>query len=125
MHNPKPLSVRVICSIQIHRDADVACLAESGYAATGEREFVQANDAEDFPDVFLINLIPSEGDGFALTTKIRALSERVGILVVISQAVRSHKVQALLSGADNFIVRPYTKQELLATVAGLSRRLRN
>lgn len=117
-------SIRVLAGSTDQRDADVACLRAAGYEVSTAEASAEIGAASAFPDIFLVNVSPREGDGFALTQKIRAISEKVGVLLVISAAMGSEKTRAFTSGADNFLTRPYQAQELLAVVVSLSRRLR-
>jgi len=43
--------------------------------------------------------------------------------MVISTEDRDHRIKAFLSGADNYILRPYEVEELFAIVKNLARRV--
>jgi DNA-binding response OmpR family regulator len=60
-------------------------------------------------------------DGFAMLERIRDLSD-VPVLMLTSRAQELEKVRALKAGADDYVVKPFGRQELLARVQALLRR---
>jgi two-component system, OmpR family, KDP operon response regulator KdpE len=65
------------------------------------------------PDLVLLDLGLPDGDGIALTRKIREWS-RVPILVVSARGREADKVEALDAGADDYLTKPFGMNELLA-----------
>jgi DNA-binding response OmpR family regulator len=61
------------------------------------------------------------GDGCMLASRIREASSKIGILVIISEVDEMSGTIAFKSGADNYLFRPYRKEELLAIIGSLSR----
>lgn len=102
---------------------DVAALHQNGYETTGIPSEAELNICTDSPDMVLINLSGTDGDPFALAENVLQTSPQMDLLLAISVDNEDDKTRAYLSGADNYLVRPYESDELLAVVKGLSRRL--
>lgn len=74
-------------------------------------------------DLILIDLnLPGE-NGFALARRVRAAQPQIGIIMVTARASPSDKQLGYLSGADIYIAKPISNEELCAAVASLGRRL--
>ena len=73
------------------------------------------------PDVVITDLAMPEIDGIELCRSIRSFS-RVPIVVLSVKGDERAKVQALDSGADDYVTKPFGMSELLARVRALLRR---
>src|SRR5437763_5294361 len=73
------------------------------------------------PDVVITDLAMPEMGGIELCSKIREFS-RVPIVVLSVKGDEHAKVQALDSGADDYVTKPFGMSELLARVRALLRR---
>jgi DNA-binding response OmpR family regulator len=76
---------------------------------------------EEAPDLVLLDLAMPGPDGFSVTGQIRALGD-APILVVSGESGEPAKVRALDLGADDYLVKPFGKQELLARISAVMRR---
>ncbi len=77
------------------------------------------------PDMVITDLSMPEMDGLELTRAIRAISE-IPIIVLSVREQEPIKVAALDEGADDYVTKPFSMQELLARVrANLRKGLRN
>lgn len=76
---------------------------------------------EEQPDVVLLDLAMPGPDGFTVAGRIRAESD-VPILVVSGESAEAAKVRALGIGADDYLVKPFGRAELLARIAAVMRR---
>ena len=75
-------------------------------------------------DLMLIDLnLPGE-DGISLARRIRQGQPDIGIIMLTARGKVSEKLQGYESGADIYLTKPTTMQELTATVLALSRRLK-
>ena len=76
---------------------------------------------EETPDVVLLDLAMPGPDGFSVAGQIRALGD-APILVVSGESGEPAKVRALEIGADDYLVKPFGKAELLARITAVMRR---
>jgi two-component system KDP operon response regulator KdpE len=75
------------------------------------------------PDVVLLDLMLPEIDGMELCRAIRERSP-VGIIVVSARRGERDKVRALNMGADDYMTKPFSIEELLARITATLRRTR-
>jgi DNA-binding response OmpR family regulator len=73
------------------------------------------------PDLVLLDLAMPGPDGFSVTGRIRALGP-TPVVVVSGESSESAKVRALELGADDYLVKPFGKAELLARINAVMRR---
>jgi len=101
-------------------------------AATGA-EIVQAADGiaawetylaeEGEFDLALLDIMMPEMDGLELAQRIREQNPRIGIIFLSAKSQEDDKVQGLLSGADDYITKPFSPSELRARVESVLRRV--
>ncbi|MBX3745896.1 MAG: response regulator transcription factor [Verrucomicrobiae bacterium] len=100
------------------------CLARHGYrvftASDGERGLTLATDGK--PDLILLDLMLPRLDGFALCRHLRRLGFNSPILVLTARSSVQDRVRGLDLGADDYLVKPFSREELLARVRALLRR---
>ena len=75
------------------------------------------------PDIILLDLMLPEIDGFDLCRQVRERSS-VGVIVVSARGGDRDKVAALNLGADDYMTKPFSIEELLARIAATLRRTR-
>src|SRR6202142_4429156 len=75
------------------------------------------------PDIVLLDLTLPEIDGFELCQLIRERSA-VAIIVVSARGGERDKVTALNMGADDYMTKPFSIEELLARITATLRRTR-
>jgi two-component system KDP operon response regulator KdpE len=75
------------------------------------------------PDIVLLDLMLPEADGFELCRQIRERSA-VGVIVVSARGGERDKVTALNVGADDYMTKPFSIEELLARITATLRRTR-
>ena len=66
--------------------------------------------------------LPGE-DGLSLANRLRANYPQLGIIMVTARGMPSEKAQGYENGADIYLVKPVSHDELVAAVAALARRL--
>jgi DNA-binding response OmpR family regulator len=100
-------------------------LAAEGYrvlsAAEGESGLKRA--LEEKPDLILLDIMLPKLDGFAVCAELRRLTNPVPILMLTAKGMVEDRVQGLDSGADDYLVKPFSTDELLARVRALLRRV--
>ena len=89
-------------------------------AANGEEAIRQASTCN--PDIVLLDLGLPDIDGVDVITKIRTWSN-MPIIVISARSEDSDKIEALDSGADDYLTKPFSVEELLARLRVTGRRL--
>ena len=92
---------------------------------------VVSNDAEralrlletEAPDIVLLDLMLPDADGMELCRQIRERSS-VAVIVVSARGGERDKVTALNMGADDYMTKPFSVEELLARITATLRRTR-
>ena len=108
------------------REATVEFLQSQGHHATGVvlAEDVDDTPTRDLPDLYLIDVnLPGE-NGFSLAERIRRSQPLAGIVLVTARGQLNDRLEGYATGADNYLIKPVEKLELLACVNNLARRLK-
>ena len=109
------------------RELIVIHLERSGYeveqAASGTEAWEAFLAGEDAFDLALLDIMMPGMDGLELARRIRERSARMGIIFLTARAQEIDKVKGLLSGADDYITKPYSTSELMARVESVLRRV--
>ncbi len=117
----KPLLLVVDDDPSIRSGLD-ALLTDAGYAVlTAEDGDVAAELLVKRFDLVLTDLAMPRVDGFCLLARIRAESA-VPVIVLSVRGADADKVRALDLGADDYVVKPFSSDELLARVRAQLRR---
>ena len=74
------------------------------------------------PDAVVLDLLMPEVDGLEVCRRLRSLGDRTPILVVTARDAVSDRVTGLDAGADDYLVKPFALEELLARLRALLRR---
>lgn len=77
------------------------------------------------PDVCLalLDVMLPDIDGFEVCRRIRAQGLKIGIIMLTAKSQEIDKVTGLMTGADDYITKPFSPAELTARVDALIRRL--
>jgi DNA-binding response OmpR family regulator len=106
------------------RETIVLALRRSGYAvdATGDgREGLEM--AEDHPyDAAILDIMLPSLDGISILKKLRAGGKRTPVMFLTARDAIEDRVAGLRGGADDYLVKPFALEELLARVEALCRR---
>jgi DNA-binding response OmpR family regulator len=99
--------------------------------AEGHRVLTAADGAdglrrglEEKPDLILLDVMMPRLDGFGVCAELRRLEVRAPILMLTAKGMVDDRVQGLDAGADDYLVKPFSTEELLARVRALLRRAR-
>lgn len=76
------------------------------------------------PDLVLLDLMLPGIDGFEFASQIRKTDAEVAIVMVTALGDERDKVRGLDAGADDYITKPFSMEELLARVRANLRRVR-
>lgn len=101
-------------------------LAYAGYsvtsAATGDDAL--ARTLERPPDAVVLDIMLPGLDGLEVTRRLRAAGDNVPILLLTGKDAVPDRVTGLKSGADDYLVKPFAPEELVARLEALLRRSR-
>ncbi|MBV8258451.1 MAG: response regulator transcription factor [Actinobacteria bacterium] len=93
-----------------------ATVYEAGDGRSGLREFHSHR-----PDLVVLDVQMPELDGWSVLERIRDLSD-APVLMLTAMGQEMDRVRGLQGGADDYVVKPFGRQELLARVEALLRR---
>lgn len=119
----KPLILVVEDDIPV-RNLITITLKTHGYryltAGTGDGAVVEASSHN--PDVVLLDLGLPDMDGVDVIRKIRTWSN-LPIIVISARSEDTDKIDALDAGADDYLTKPFSVEELLARLRVVERRM--
>ena len=92
------------------------------YLTTANGEGAVAEAASHNPDIILLDLGLPDIDGVEVIRRVRSWSN-VPIIVISARSEDSDKIDALDAGADDYLTKPFSVEELLARLRVTQRRL--
>jgi len=117
-------------ALVVEDDLNIVDLIRSNLAVRGFDTVVSTDGSRalqlldtEAPDIVLLDLMLPEVDGFELCRQIRERSD-VAIIVVSARGGERDKVTALNVGADDYMTKPFSIEELLARITATLRRTR-
>jgi two-component system, OmpR family, response regulator MprA len=119
------MNVLVVDDDYAIREALERALRANGYhvaLATDGSEALRAIDEMSFDAVVLDVLMPGR-NGIDLCRSLRAAGNRVPILILTARDAVPDRVAGLEAGADDYLVKPFALEELIARLRALVRRL--
>ena len=110
-------NIRSFVVINLRRSGYEPIEADTGAAAL---EKLKVN-----PDICLalLDVMLPDIDGFEVCRKIRASGSKMGIIMLTAKSQEIDKVTGLMTGADDYVTKPFSPAELTARVDALIRRL--
>ena len=100
-------------------------LTRAGYevveAETGEEALEKLRDNPEIRVALLDIMLPGI-DGFEVCRRIRATNTRIGIIMLTARSQEMDKVTGLMTGADDYVTKPFSPAELTARIDALCRR---
>ena len=101
-------------------------LKRSGFETRGVADGSEALQAarESAPDLVLLDLMLPGLDGYQVAEKLRSSGQDVPIIMVTALDQERDKVRGLDAGADDYITKPFSMEELLARVRANLRRVK-
>ncbi|NER78635.1 MAG: response regulator transcription factor, partial [Leptolyngbya sp. SIO1D8] len=111
-NNPSVAETLQILLSSYHYAVDVTTTGESG---------LEMADTFDY-DLVLLDICLPELDGIGICQQLRAKGFKMPILLLTAQGSAQQKVAALNTGADDYMIKPFDSQELIARVQALLRR---
>ena len=110
-------NIRSFVVINLRRSGYEPIEAENGAEAL---EKIKVN-----PDICLalLDVMLPDIDGFEVCRRIRATGSKMGIIMLTAKSQEIDKVTGLMTGADDYVTKPFPPAELTARVDALIRRL--
>ena len=100
-------------------------LKRAGYetieAGSGEEALVKLKENPGIKVALLDIMLPGI-DGFEVCRRIRAMDSKIGIIMLTARTQEMDKVTGLMTGADDYVTKPFSPAELTARVDALFRR---
>ena len=109
-------SIRGFIVINLRRAGYEVIEAESGEEAL--EKLAEHRDVR----VALLDIMLPGIDGFEVCRRIRAGNSRIGIIMLTARSQEMDKVTGLMTGADDYVTKPFSPAELTARVDALMRR---
>ncbi len=101
-------------------------LKRAGYdiieAATGE-EALEKYDQNPDIDIAVLDVMLPGISGVEVCKTLRTSNQKIGIIMLTAKAQETDKVEGLMSGADDYIAKPFSPLELIVRVDSLYRRV--
>lgn len=97
---------------QEHNTVDVSYDGEEGFDLASSGDY----------DVIILDLLLPKLDGSKVCVKLREMGVHTPIIMLTAKGQLNDKVEGLNSGADDYMVKPFAFEELLARIKALIRR---
>ena len=101
-------------------------LKRAGYdaieAGTGQEALDKLRENPDI-GVAILDIMLPDIDGFEVCRRIRATSKQIGIIMLTARTQEMDKVTGLMTGADDYVTKPFSPAELTARIDALYRRI--
>lgn len=95
-------------------DADLQPDGEAGYKAFTRNKY----------DLCVLDVMMPKKDGFALAADIRAMNADVPIIFLTAKSMKEDILQGFKLGADDYLSKPFSMEELLYRIESILRRVR-
>ena len=107
------------------RDIEVYALQSAGFEARGFEDGTSFGDAlrgAALPELVVLDVMLPKKDGFEVVRQLREINQSVPVLMLTARDDVTDKVLGLDCGADDYMTKPFSPEELLARIRALSRR---
>jgi two-component system, OmpR family, response regulator MprA len=121
-----PMRIFVVEDDPAVRDALRRALELEGYgvelAGDGEEALRRLDGREVEPDALVLDVLMPKVDGLEVCRRLRRSGDRTPILMLTARDQVADRVAGLDAGADDYLVKPFALEELLARLRALLRR---
>lgn len=101
-------------------------LKRAGYdvieAGTGLEALEQLQNNPDV-GVAILDIMVPDIDGFEVCRRIRATNSQMGVIMLTARTQEMDKITGLMTGADDYVTKPFSPAELTARIDALFRRM--
>jgi DNA-binding response OmpR family regulator len=100
-------------------------LRRAGFSVTIAKDGTKAQEllTENLPALIILDLMLPGLDGWEITRRLRARSD-IPIIILTARAEEMDRIAGLEMGADDYVVKPFSPQELVSRVRAVLRRTR-
>ncbi|MFI0445954.1 response regulator transcription factor [Actinomadura sp. 6N118] len=119
-----PARILIVDDEPAVRESLVRSLEFEGYAVAEAADGAMALDrvARDEPDLVVLDVLMPRMDGLTACRRMRAQGATMPVLMLTARDMVGDRVTGLDAGADDYLVKPFELDELLARVRALLRR---
>ncbi len=121
------MAILIVDDDQAVRDALRRALTMQGYevevASDGEEGLLRLRANPIAVELLIVDVLMPRLDGLEMTRRLRADGSTVPILMLTARDQVADRVSGLEAGADDYLVKPFALEELIARVRALLRRL--
>ena len=111
------IGIRSFVSINLKREG-----YEVIEAGTGQEAIDKINNEQDISLALLDVMLP-DMSGTEVCKHIRQNFDQVGIIMLTAKAQEDDKIEGFMSGADDYMIKPFSIKELLVRISALLRRI--
>lgn len=113
-------------------DKNLGNLLKEYFEAKGYNIRLAANGKEAYDffakekfDLCLLDVMMPVKDGFTLAKEIRASDANIPIVFLTAKSMKEDTIEGFTAGADDYITKPFSMEELLLRVTAIMRRVKN
>ncbi|WP_195251812.1 cell wall metabolism DNA-binding response regulator WalR [Romboutsia sp. 1001713B170207_170306_H8] len=112
------IGIRSFVSINLKREG-----YEVIEAGTGNEAIEKLSKEEDI-SIALLDVMLPDMSGIEICKFIRQNFDQVGVIMLTAKSQEEDKIEGFISGADDYIIKPFSIKELLVRVSALLRRIK-
>jgi DNA-binding response OmpR family regulator len=103
----------------------VAALKRNGHDAVAQNNGAEGLRValETTPELIVLDLNLPDLDGLSVLKSLRAANSPARVLILTARGDVEHRVRGLKAGADDYVAKPFSMEELIARVEALGRRV--
>ena len=122
--DPSPVRILVVDDERNIAELVATALRYEGFELTTAADGAQARAAvRDFaPDLVVLDVGLPDTDGFELQARLRADGQRMPVLFLTARDAVEDRIRGLTLGADDYMTKPFSLEELVARVHAVLRR---
>ncbi|MFI5164387.1 MAG: response regulator transcription factor, partial [Bacteroidia bacterium] len=113
-------------------DRNLGNLLREYLEAKGHHAKLAANGKEAYDffskekfDLCLLDVMMPVKDGFTLAKEIRASDKNIPIVFLTAKSMKEDAIEGFTAGADDYITKPFSMEELLLRITAILRRVKN
>jgi DNA-binding response OmpR family regulator len=114
VEDDRTLSTLIRDILEINKYEVVLCAnGEEGLATFKAQKF----------DIMLVDIMMPKMDGITMIKEIRRYDQRVPIIIISAKDMKDDKVEGFRAGADDYVVKPFSTDELLLRIDAILKRV--